>query len=757
MDNKNKEIKSGDGSVAAANIQGNVNINNTYLKDTQETASQYVNQMGQTQLKRVILIVESNPKDTARLSQLNKEKRAIEKVLSKTDKLGYFIPIIKNAASFDDLVDAILIHEPEIIHFMGHGEGESGLCFEGADGKKQLLPNRSIKKIFELASSVKFVFLNACYSEVQAKIIIEHVDYVIGMSDRIPDPTALTFAEKIYNYIGLYKTIPVAFEWAKVVCEAHDLQDHLVPVLLTKNSTPVSDSGASTSAKFPPDPVTPKPPKPQPDPVVSTPQSTPVVQRTETLTPNSPLLLIPTSSEHQQLMADKHYREVEAEFESRWGIVNSRRVSTLSDLERELDMDMPNVVYVYTKIQNGKLVLDHSQHGDVLDLEDLASMFRRSGLRPLLILVLVGQFNSSMIPVKLREQTRFIWCLYGGESALDELSDTVRSFFERSSHAESDELDPLIKGLASRSAIRSECFCFEPLRLSVDAKSQRKEQQFRAAMLRIMLGRKEIKSELGLSIQDHLGQPSIFVYAVVGSELSCIFELPQQVYNKMLPNPKSNQGIVLVNWPLHVTITPEVCFDDWSAETSIHEVIKHNIKQGADDLGALVQQKAASYGISENAGAVVFHWNITLNDVLSEEQLNNWLTAWSKLVAEKFGDIYTHGVTLVHALCIKVKDRAQIQTVHDQVQGFISREIEETPSFTPYPIRAPLSNLEPFDIEGFFRDKANADWIEYFRFKDFTIDRVDLARWVCDKTGGEFEEVVRSLWQIQQTNYREYL
>ena len=428
---------------------------------------------------------------------------------------------------------------------MGHGEGEAGLCFEGENGRKELLSNTSTDDIFKLASSsVKFVFLNACYSEIQAKIIVQHIPQVIGMSDKIPDTTALAFAEKFYHYVGLNKPVTEAFQWAKTLSKAHELADHLVPVLLSgsdvESADQVRQAEAANVAGF-----STQPPKP------------------DIFTPSSPLLLIPTSSEYK-LVADKHYREIESELDSRWGLLNARRVSTLGNLQRELGMDAPDVVYIYTSFENGQLYLDADRHGNTLSLDQLVEWFQQAGLRPLLILVLHGRFNVSMVPDNLQKQTRLIWCLYTPmPSALDDLSNTVRLFFERSNQTNSGDLQTLISQLDHRKTVVSECITpASPLEIKVDAQTQRKSQQFRAAMLRIMLGRETVKSTLGLAIQQHLGNSGVFVYAVAGSELSCVFDLPQQIYYKMLPNQRNHQGVLIVNWPLHIRIEADTCEDD---------------------------------------------------------------------------------------------------------------------------------------------------------------------------------------------------
>ena len=691
---------------------------------------------------RVILIVESNPKDTQRL-KVNNEKRAIRDALRLTNTHQQFTLEIENAARIKDLGDAIARFNPEIIHFMGHGEGESGLCFEGEDARKQLLANPSIDQIFELASSsVKFVFLNACYSEIQAKIIAKHIDHVVGMNNKIPDTTALGFAEQFYHYIGLNKSVSEAFKWAKAMSKAHELEDHLVPVLLNKSdyeNHDYSQDGSKISELIP---------KPFPLP-----------KKAETFIPNSPLLLIPTSPDYK-LIADKHYREVESELDSRWGLLNARRVSTLTNLQRELGMDAPNVVYIYTKIENGRLLLDSDKHGNTIDLDELAVLFNKEGLRPLLILVLHGYLDTELITDVLKEQTRFIWCLNTRQdTALDELTKTIRLFFDRSSQSNSVELHKLISGLMPPSIIRSTCIKgFNPIELKVDAQSQRIAQQFRAALLRIMLGREATKSTLGLAIQQHLGNSGVFIFAVAGTTLSCVFDLPQQIHYKMLP--KSNQqGVLIINWPLHIQIDEEsfISADGWESRSSIYEVIHHNINHGSADLSELITQKAKAMGISAKTGAIVFHWNISVNTELTETQLRQWLTIWAEMIGEKFGDLYSPEATLVHALCFKINDTNNIETLNKQIQRFVVSDIAKIQSLTAYSQRnKPLGSLEAEEIEDFFNHEANLQWSEYFRFKDFNVDAYRLSEWVCEKTSGEFEEVVRTLWQAQQSNYQEF-
>ncbi len=165
--------------------------------------------------KRIILILASNPIDTACI-QLGKEIKAIQDVLRSSDNQQQFNLEIETAATLKSIFDALLQHRPEIIHFSGHGEGEKGLCFEGDNGRRQLLSTASLAEIFKLSKDfTKCVFLNACYSETQAEAIRPYVDCVIGMSDQIEDETVIEFAEAYYRNLGLGENFNNAFKWGK--------------------------------------------------------------------------------------------------------------------------------------------------------------------------------------------------------------------------------------------------------------------------------------------------------------------------------------------------------------------------------------------------------------------------------------------------------------------------------------------------------------------------------------------------------------
>ncbi|MGB5594301.1 MAG: TIR domain-containing protein, partial [Crocosphaera sp.] len=129
---------------------------------------------------------------------------------------------------------AILDFEPNIVHFSGHGAGEEGLAFENETGQVKLVKAEPLAKLFKLfADQIECVVLNACYSEVQAKAIAQHIPYVVGMNKAIGDKAAIEFAVGFYDALGAGKSLKFAYELGCNSIEIARIPEHLTPQLLS--------------------------------------------------------------------------------------------------------------------------------------------------------------------------------------------------------------------------------------------------------------------------------------------------------------------------------------------------------------------------------------------------------------------------------------------------------------------------------------------------------------------------------------------
>ncbi|MGB3637217.1 MAG: CHAT domain-containing protein [Rivularia sp. (in: cyanobacteria)] len=153
--------------------------------------------------RKTILVLASSPTNEARL-RLDKELREIDEGLRRSQHREKFTLQPKFAVRPDDLRRALLNFNPQIVHFCGHGSGENGLILESDAGLAQLVPTQALANLFKRFATrgLECVVLNACYSEIQANAIAEHIDYVVGMNSTIVDDAAIKFAIGFYDELG---------------------------------------------------------------------------------------------------------------------------------------------------------------------------------------------------------------------------------------------------------------------------------------------------------------------------------------------------------------------------------------------------------------------------------------------------------------------------------------------------------------------------------------------------------------------------
>jgi AAA-like domain/CHAT domain len=205
---------------------------------------------------RKILVLTANPKNSDRL-RLDKEVQELEEGLERARRWDEFEIITKWAVRTKDLQYYLLHLEPQIVHFSGHGAGSDGLALEdnGDEGQVQLVSSAALAQLFGLfKDKLECVLLNACYSEVQAEAIYEHIDCVIGMNQAIGDRAAIKFTEGFYGALGAGREYANAFEFG---CNAINLEG------IPEGETPVLKCRYQES---------PPSPKPEPTPPLEIPE-----------------------------------------------------------------------------------------------------------------------------------------------------------------------------------------------------------------------------------------------------------------------------------------------------------------------------------------------------------------------------------------------------------------------------------------------------------------------------------------------------
>lgn len=185
---------------------------------------------------KTILILAANPRGTVPL-RLDEEVREIKAGLQRSRHRDRFIVEYESAARPRDVRRAMLDYKPQVVHFCGHGEGQGGLVLENETGKAKLVSTEALARLFELFSDqVECVLLNACYSEVQARAIAEHIDSVIGMNQPIGDRAAIEFAVSFYDALGAGESVEFAFRLGCNAMQLEGIAEEKTPVLIPQSA-----------------------------------------------------------------------------------------------------------------------------------------------------------------------------------------------------------------------------------------------------------------------------------------------------------------------------------------------------------------------------------------------------------------------------------------------------------------------------------------------------------------------------------------
>ncbi|MDJ0735928.1 MAG: CHAT domain-containing protein [Nostocaceae cyanobacterium] len=187
-----------------------------------------------------ILFLAANPSDTTRL-RLDRENRAIDKALRQAEFHDKFEIEQHWAVRATDLQELLLRHQPNIVHFSGHGSSASEIILEDDSGNSHPVSVRALSQLFSvLKDNICCIVLNACYSEKQAKAIAQHIDCVVGMSKAISDKAAISFATAFYQALGYGRDIKTAFDLGYMQIDIENLAEQDTPKLLALKCNPSS-------------------------------------------------------------------------------------------------------------------------------------------------------------------------------------------------------------------------------------------------------------------------------------------------------------------------------------------------------------------------------------------------------------------------------------------------------------------------------------------------------------------------------------
>jgi hypothetical protein len=187
-----------------------------------------------------VLLLAANPLDTAPL-RLDEELRQITRGIRAAEYRDAIRIVPWFAARPDDLVQGLLEHRPQVLHFSGHGSPAGEIRFVGDDGRGRAVSPEALRRVLGvLRDDVRVVLLNACHSAAQAAVIGEHVDVTIGMSRAVGDRAAIAFAGAFYRALGFGRSVQDAFELGVATLLLEGIPGEDIPRLIARTGAPAA-------------------------------------------------------------------------------------------------------------------------------------------------------------------------------------------------------------------------------------------------------------------------------------------------------------------------------------------------------------------------------------------------------------------------------------------------------------------------------------------------------------------------------------
>jgi hypothetical protein len=158
-----------------------------------------------------VLFLSSNPKNISRI-RLDEELREVDERIRLGNCRDQIELIPHFAVRPRDLAQALLRHQPHIVHFSGHGSPVNGIILEDNNGQTKAVSADALANLFKtIKDNLRVVLLNACFSALQAEGIRQVVDGTIGMQKAIGDHSAIVFSAAFYEGLAYGRSLEEAF------------------------------------------------------------------------------------------------------------------------------------------------------------------------------------------------------------------------------------------------------------------------------------------------------------------------------------------------------------------------------------------------------------------------------------------------------------------------------------------------------------------------------------------------------------------
>jgi hypothetical protein len=189
-----------------------------------------------------ILFLSANPWTTSRIL-VDEEAREIFYRLQEGPDRERFILHKHAAIRPADVQRLLMMYRPQIVHFSGHASKKQKIILGGVPGRGKQINRRALVDVFALyREHLRLVFLNACFTRIQARSLSAVIDYSIGSRKPIGDRESVNFAAAFYRALGFGRSVKEAFDSAKAEVALANMTRAQGLELFVRNGLDESDS-----------------------------------------------------------------------------------------------------------------------------------------------------------------------------------------------------------------------------------------------------------------------------------------------------------------------------------------------------------------------------------------------------------------------------------------------------------------------------------------------------------------------------------
>ncbi|NJN92228.1 MAG: trypsin-like peptidase domain-containing protein [Leptolyngbyaceae cyanobacterium SL_5_14] len=237
-DDANSPIVTGDSNlVSSSNVvqQGKYNINASTMSGIHigDVIHPSHPQTDRKQTIKKILMLSANP-ENPEVSRRRKEIKEIRGALGRAKHKNLFDLQDRSDIGAAELSEELLTIEPFVVDISGQESGIESLVLENIfNDATSKSSERLIARLFEFHNeNIKCIILNKCYSEKQAKAIVQHIEFVVGISQSLKDNDTLDFLKTFYVHLGSERTVEDSYEAGRLSLEKRELTMLIFPYCL---------------------------------------------------------------------------------------------------------------------------------------------------------------------------------------------------------------------------------------------------------------------------------------------------------------------------------------------------------------------------------------------------------------------------------------------------------------------------------------------------------------------------------------------